>query len=266
MTTIPVTAPASGARTGLLRAGAVLAQRDIVKQLTNPGVMITQIIQIAFFVAVYAVGFGSMVPDVGGASFAAYVYPGLIAIHLVSTGVNGGLTFAWDREYGFMREMLVAPVPRSALLAGRVAGATLIATAQSLLLLAAGPLLGLHLTVRTLFAGLAVCALTAAVFCCLGLLLATLIHKVEVLQSVVQLALFPMLFLSGSVFRPDGLPAWLGVAIRINPMSYAVDLLRHALLGGGSGFPPLLPAWGDLVVLLAGSGVVCALAVKRLGR
>ncbi|MFI9625611.1 ABC transporter permease [Streptomyces sp. NPDC052042] len=245
-----------------LRAIGVIAHRDLLRQAKQPGVLISQGVQILFFVLVYAVGFDGMIGSVGGVPFSAYVFPGIIAIQVVSIGVASGQTYAWDREYGVLRELLVAPVPPVCLPLGKVVAGAGTVTAQSTVMLAFSPLMGVDLTVGRFMAAVGCYALAATVFSVIGLCLATLITRVQTLQATVQLAMFPMLFLSGSVFSPRDVPAWLGWIMHVNPMTYAVDLARQTLLDGSG----LLPRWADLGALAAILAVAMTLLRLRSGR
>lgn len=250
-----------------VRAVSVVAGRDVYRLISRPGMLATQGLQMLFFLLVYAIGFNGMVDAVGDVSFSAYVFPGILAIQVVSTGVNTGMSFAWDRRFGFLREMEVAPVPRWSLPLGKATGTTLIGTGQSALLLAFAPLVGVQLTVGTAVLGLLVCAVTAAVFCGVGLVLALVFERIEVLQGAVQLAMFPLLFLSGSIFRPDQVPGWLSTAMYLNPMTYCVDLLRGVLLGlSGSHVPQFVPYWVDLGAMAVPAVLLTLVIRLRSGR
>jgi ABC-2 type transport system permease protein len=223
-----------------------IARRDLFRELRRPGALLTQAIQILFFVLVYGVGFDGMVGSVNGVPFGAFVVPGIIAIQVVTHGMGAGLTFAYDREFGVLREMIVAPVPRMCVPLGKVAATSVLAAAQSALMLACAPLLGLRPGAAEFLIAVAVFAGTAVVFSFIGLLLASLVRRVETLQAAVQFAMYPLLFLSGSVFPPEAAPGWLATAMSLNPMTYAVDLARRVLLGTGGP----ASAWLDVAVLV----------------
>lgn len=254
---------------GALRSISVIAQRDLLRQLRNPGMLVTQAMQMVFVVIIFGVGFDSMIEPEAGLPFSAYVFPGVIAIQVVTLGINSGLGYAWDREFGVLREMLVAPTPKICLPAGKVVATGIIGFVQSSIMLLLSPLLDVPLTFVGFIGASLAYTLAGMVFSSIGLFLAVAIKRVQTLQSSVALAMFPMLFLSGAVFRPDHLPEWLIAVIAINPMSYAVDLVRHVLLnaagqavpGGGQAHPIL-----DLVVLLT-FGAAAGIAVRlRVGR
>ncbi|WP_026422097.1 ABC transporter permease [Actinokineospora inagensis] len=244
------------------RALGVVAARDLHRQARHPGALVAQGVQVVFFLLVYAIGFDGMIGSVDGLPFSAYVFPGIITIQVVTLGVSSGLTYAFDREYGMLREMLVAPVPRLCLPLGKVLATAVVAAGQAAAMLAFGPLLGLPLTVSGYVLGVLAFAVASAVFGLLGMLLATLVPQVQVLQSVVQMAMYPLLFLSGSVFRPDSGPRWLTAALKANPMTYATDGIRHLVVPGHGSFP----LWLDLAVVV---GLAAALATAlrwRVGR
>lgn len=268
-------APPGGARAAerfsvsALRSISVIAQRDLVRQLRHPGMLLTQAMQMVFVVIVFGVGFDSMIEPEAGLPFSAYVFPGVIAIQVVTVGINSGLGYAWDREFGVLREMLVAPTPKVCLPAGKVLATGITTCVQSAAMLLLSPLLRVPLTLAGFFGATLAYTLAGMVFSSIGLLLATSIRRVQTLQSSVSLTMFPMLFLSGAVFRPDHLPDWLTAVIVVNPMSYAVDLVRHVLLnaagqpvpGGGQAHPVL-----DLVLLTAFGAVAGVVVRLRVGR
>jgi len=240
----------------------LIAHRDLLRQARHPGVLLGQAVQIAFFVLVYAVGFDHMIGAVGGIAFSAYVFPGIIAIQVVTLGVSAGLSYAWDREHGLLRELLVAPVPRICLPLGKVAATSTLLAAQSIIMLLFAPLLGLSLTPVSFLAATLSFTASAAVFSALGLFLAMVIRQAQTLQSVTQLAMYPLLFLSGSVFRVQDTPTWLATAIQLNPMTYSVDLARQALFGGiGSS-----AMWLDCAVLII-LVIILSMGIRlRMGR
>lgn len=247
------------------RAIAVIAQRDLIRQVKHPGMLVSQAMQMVFIVVIFGVGFNSMIRPSDGLPFSAYVFPGIIAIQVVTVGINSGLGYAWDREFGVLREMLVAPAPKMCLPVGKVVATGAVVCVQSAIMLLLSPILEVPLTPTGFVYGTAAYTFLGMVFSSIGLLLATAITRIQTLQSSVSLATFPMLFLSGSVFRPDDLPAWLSGLITVNPMSYGVDLVRHVLLeAAGTGVPGGGLAHPAVDVAVLGGFVVAAFAVIRL--
>ena len=248
------------------RAVMVIAGRDIERQLRRPGVLLSQLVQVAFFILVYAVGVGGMVQEIDGVSFGAYAFAGIVLLQVVTVSVSSGMTYAWDRDFGVLREMLVAPVPRVCLPLGKAVGAVVVVTVQSALILALGPIVGLPLTVTSYVLVLACCAAAAGVFSLLGLYLAIAIRRVETLQAAIQMAMFPLLFLSGSVFATDTAPRWLQWITACNPMTYAVELVRAAALAPVDGAHPSGSPVLDVAVLAALLVLAAAGVWRRVGR
>lgn len=245
--TVLDTSQANRSHIGALRAVGVIAARDLHRQIRRPGLLISNAAQVLFFVVTYAVGFDTMIDTVDGVPFSAFVLPGIIGIQVATISVTTGLSYAWDREYGVLREIVVAPVPRMCLPLGKVLGTTVLVSAQCVVLLACAPVFGLRPTLPTMIMAMGIFLLGAVVFSLLGLLLATVLKQVQTLQATVQLMMFPMLFLSGSVFQTTGVPDWLAALIRLNPLTYLVDAGRQVLTGGPAA---VLPIGADLLVLL----------------
>jgi len=198
----------------------------------------------------------------------------------VSSAIGNGAAVVWDREFGFMREMIVAPPSRAALVAGRVLGGGLVATSQGVMILPLAPVVGLHITPLLVIALVAASFLTALALTAFGVLLASRIKKMQTFQVVLQVTLFPMLFLSGAMFPVQGLPSWLGFVTRINPLTYAIDPLRRIVIdaqhwpaaalekfpAGTDVFGHVVPVAGELGVLVLFTVLFTWLAARSFGR
>lgn len=247
---------------GYLVSGvAAVFVRDLLKQIRTPGTLVTQFVQIGFFIVLYGVGFSGMVGGVSQVSFLAFVYPGLIVIQIATVSLMAGLSLAWDRAFGFSRVMLVSPAPRCAIPLGKVGSTAVIAVVQAALMILAAPVLGIHVTPTGAVAALGAAALASAVFCLLGMFIAVKLRSIEVAQGVAQLAMFPMLFLSGSVFDPRSVPEWLMAVIALNPMTYGVALTRSSLLSGTDYTGFVAP--GICVIVLTTLALVLGAVVTR---
>ncbi|HEY8338482.1 MAG TPA: ABC transporter permease, partial [Egibacteraceae bacterium] len=181
---------------------------------------------------------------------------------------------------GFLREMLVAPVSRAALVVGKAAGGATVATLQGAAMLLLAPFVGVRLTPLLVLQVLAVSLLMSFALTAFGVFVASRIQRMESFQVVMQLLLFPMIFLSGAMFPLTGLPAWLAALTRINPLTYAVDPLRRlvfaaqdvppeALARFGTGvtlFGVRLPVITELVVVAAFALLFLTLSVRAFGR
>jgi ABC-2 type transport system permease protein len=145
------------------------------------------------------------------------------------TSIFSAISIVWDREFGFLREMLVAPVRRWSLVLGKCLGGATIATLQGVIILALAPLV--HVPYSPILLLTLVCEMALAAFAltAFGVLVASRLQQVESFQVVMQFFVLPMFFLSGAVFPLSRLPTWLQVLTRLDPLSYAVDPMRRAV-------------------------------------
>ncbi len=166
-------------------------------------------------------------------SYLQYTYPGAIAAILLFTAIFSMFTIIDDRKSGFMQGVLVAPVSRSAIVLGKVLGATALAVGQAALFLVLAPLIGIELTYASVVASLAAMTLFSLAVTSLGFWMAWLMDSVQGFHVVMNLLLMPMLVLSGALFPPSGSASVVRYATEINPLTYAVALMRHAMYAGG---------------------------------
>jgi ABC-2 type transport system permease protein len=212
-----------------LRAVAMVWRRELIRFARNRTRLITAPVQPLLFLLVLGTGLGAITTKTAGLDFRTFMFPGVIAMSVLFTAIFSAISIVWDREFGFMREMLVAPVHRSALVMGKCLGGATVATVQGMVMLVlAGivhvpysPLLFIELILEM---GLLAFTLTA-----FGTMVAGRMNQVESFQVVMQLFVLPLFFLSGAVFPLKGLPEWLTVLTKIDPLSYAVDPMRRAV-------------------------------------
>src|SRR5437764_10997346 len=136
-------------------------------------------------------------------------------------------SIVWDREFGFLREMMVAPVSRSSIVIGKCLGGATVACSQGVIMILIGPLVGVHYSVTLILGILALQALLAFTITAFGVMIAVRIKQMQSFFGVMQMIVMPMFFISGALFPVAGLPAWLAVLNRIDPLTYAVDPMRR---------------------------------------
>src|ERR1035437_6957447 len=154
---------------------------------------------------------GSLVGSTGGFDFKKFVFPGIVAMSVVMTAMFSAISIVWDREFGFLREMVVAPVSRAALVIGKTLGGASVATVQGTIMLVLAPLIGVHLTALLVVEVIGLELLMAVGMTTFGVFVASRIQRMEAFQVVMQMLLMPMLFLSGALLPLTGLPKWLMV-------------------------------------------------------
>jgi ABC-2 type transport system permease protein len=191
-----------------------------------------------------------------GGNYQAFLYPGILGMTLLFTSVFSGISVIWDREFGFLKEILVAPVARWAIVAGKALGGSTAALIQALILLPLAPLLGVALPLERLPALLIFMVLIALGLTSLGLLIASMMGSMEGFNLIMGFAIQPMFFLSGALFPLSSGPEWLKYISYINPFTYGVDVLRWCVF---SDFQTLLPL-GVEMAIVAGFAVAMVLA------
>src|SRR5213593_3680066 len=192
-----------------------------------------------------------------GASYLAYLYPGILALVLLFTAIFATISTVEDRHSGFLQGVLVAPVSRTAIVVGQALGGTTLAVGQGLAFLLLAPLAGLRL------APLGVMVVIAFGLTNLGLLIAWRIESTQGFHAIMNLLLIPIWLLSGAFFPPAGVPAPLAWLMRFDPLTYGLAALRTCLDPAASGLPPFALSLG--VALVFGAGA-CAAAVATARR
>ncbi|MGK5544785.1 ABC transporter permease [Streptomyces sp. URMC 127] len=246
-----------------LRAAHVVWQREMLHFLRNRGRLAVTLVQPVFLLLVLGTGLAVLVPSsAGSGDYRTYLFPGVLTMAVQIPAIGTGASLVQDREVGFLREMLVAPVRRGTLLLGKCAGGTTVATCQGALVLAlAGTA---HVPYDpALFATLAgELALSALALTALGAVAAVCITRMQTFQAVLSFAMAPLLFLSGAMFPLSGLPPWLAAICLANPLTYAVDPLRRAVAAHAPAAAPASP--GLRLPVAAELGITAALAAAAL--
>ena len=179
--------------------------------------------------------------------YQAFIFPGIVGMTLLFTSVWAGVSVIWDREFGFLKEILVAPVSRISIVIGKALGGGTSALLQGLILLPLSPLVGVHLGPYSFLLLLPIMILISVGLVSLGLTIASLLESMEGFSLIMSLVIMPMFFLSGALFPLTSSPDWLQVLSYMNPLSYGVDVLRWAILSGHDSF---LPVYIEILVLV----------------
>jgi len=265
---------------GELRTIRMVWERELIRFVRTRTRILTGFIQPILFLLVLGYGMSGLVGETAGFDFKKFVFPGIVAMSVVTTAIFSAISIVWDREFGFLREMLVAPTSRASIAIGKTAGGATVAVLQGTLMLVLAPLVGVHLTVGVVLGVIGIELLMATALTAFGVFVASRIEKMESFQVVMQLVLFPMLFLSGALFPLNGLPGWLNVLTHLNPLTYAVAPLRQVVFSAQdmpaaarARFPSqvelfghVLPIGADLAIVAAFAVLFVALAIRGLSR
>jgi len=169
--------------------------------------------------------------NVQGISYTHFIFPGIIAMNLIFAAMISTISIIWDREFGFLREILVAPIPRSSIVLGKALSGSTVAFIEGLFVLAFAPFIKIHIPLVHLLLLLPLMFFIAFVCTSLGIVIAARMTSFEGFGVISNFVIMPMFFLSGAMFPIDNLPHWISFVIRINPLTYGVDLLRWDTLG-----------------------------------
>jgi ABC-2 type transport system permease protein len=165
----------------------------------------------------------------GGVDYQHFVFAGAIAMTVLFAGMFQSVSIIWDREFGFLKEVLVAPVRRSSIVLGKVLAGASVTFVQGLMTVAFAPFVDIHPSLGGALALLGVIALLSIAMTALGVVIATRMQTFEGFGVISNFVVLPLYFLSGGVFPIEGLPRWMSVLVHVNPVTYAVDLMRGAL-------------------------------------
>jgi len=178
-------------------------------------------------------GFGPIYQKAGGGDYIQFLVPGVISMGILFTAVFSGVEIIWDKQFGFLKETLVAPVSRMKIMIGRTLGGGTVAVIQGLIIFVISLLVGFRpMNFHYLFLSLVFMILIALFFTALGTAIASLLEDMQGFQLIMNFLLMPLFFLSGALFPLEGLPKTITTIASVNPLSYGVDGLRGTLVSG----------------------------------
>lgn len=232
-----------------LNALYTLWLREIKRFVRDRARVIISFVQPLLWLVVFAAGFGSrlLIPDIG---YQQYLFPGIIGQTLLFTAMFMGISVIWDKEFGFMKEVLVSPVSRFTIFIGKMLGDSTAAILQGVIVFAFGFLLGIPFDPLTLLAALPIMLLITVGLVSVGLIIASFMGSLENFGAIQTFINLPIFFLSGALFpvAGEGTPQWMQVASMFDPLTYGVDALRTVILG--SAWTPIQPLIVNIGVLV----------------
>lgn len=230
----------------------ILWLRQLKKYIRSTPRIIGSLGQPVLFLLVFGFGFGSIFEKSGAGNYIQFLTPGIVAMAVVFTAIFGGIELIWDRQFGFLKETMVAPVSRFNIMLGRTLGGATVSVIQGAAVLLISFLIGFRMeNLLMIFPALVFMFLTAFFFTALGTAIASQLRDMQAFPIIMNFLVMPLFFLSGSIFPLNTAPKALQFLGKLDPLSYGIDGLRYVLIGS-SAFSP----WMDLLVLIGFSLVV----------
>jgi len=255
-----------------LRAIRIVWRRELIRYRADRMRMATTLVQPLLFLFVLGSGLQRLSSaGTHGVDLKTFIYPGILAISVLFTAMFSAASIVWDREFGFLREMMVAPIRRSSIVIGKcLGGATVAATQGVIVICLAGvvhvpynPVMIIEIFILQLLLAFSITAF--------GVMIAARIKQMQSFMGVMQMLVTPMFFISGALFPASGLPGWLTVLNRLDPLTYAVDPMRRIVFNhlnisaaARRALDPGVTWWGWRVPTLLEAGVVVALGLVML--
>lgn len=270
--------------TDVIRGTWVIAYRELLRFFTERSRTFSSILMPLVFLVIFGAGFQNLVPNLSpGINFLKFVYPGIIAMTVLQSSIFSGISIVWDREFGFLKEILVAPLGRSGIVLGKVVGAAAIGLMQSIIMLILAPILGVSLTPLIVIELIGATIVVAISLSGLGVLIASRMRSQQGFQLIIQIVIFPLMFLSGVFFPVNNVPVWMSIISKVNPVTYGVDAIRHIVLGqeisaagglmGQSGsalgvtvFGHIMTTGEDILIVVAIGVILLTLAIWVFGK
>jgi ABC-2 type transport system permease protein len=251
----------------------VIAYRELLRFVQERSRILSSFAMPLLFLVIFGAGFsrtiGTMAP---GVDFVQFIYPGIIAMTVLMNSVMSGLSVVWDREFGFLKEILVAPLGRTGIVFGKAIGSATVAMMQGGVMLLLAPLVGVKVTPLLVIQLIPVLIIISVSLSGLGVLVASRMRSQQGFQLIVQLIIMPLIFLSGVFFPVNNVPGWLAAFSKANPLTYGVDAIRQLFLAGSSGmtgvtvFGHTMTALQDVVVVGFVGTILLLLAAWSFGK
>jgi ABC-2 type transport system permease protein len=240
----------------------ILWLRELKRYVRSRPQIIASLAQPMLYLLVLGFGLGPVFQKAGHGSYLQFVAPGVIGMTVLFSSIFSGLVLLWDRQFGFLKEMLVAPVPRLQIMIGRTLGGATVATIQGCLIALVCVIAGFRpVSIAVVPLALVFMILIATVFGALGTGIGSMLQDMQGFQLIMNFLVLPIFFLSGALFPLTDLPLALAIVTRLDPLAYGVDGLRATLLGASN-----FGAAVDLAVLVVVAVVFLAGGARQFSR
>ena len=258
---------------GEVRAIKIVWRRELIRFINDRMRIVTALVQPLLFLFVLGSGLQQLsAASTDGVNLKTFIYPGILCLAVLFTAMFSAASIVWDREFGFLREMMVAPVRRSSIVIGKCLGGATVASFQGVILLCLAGAVDVPYNAALILGVFGLQLLLAFSITAFGVMVAVRITQMQSFMGLMQMLVMPMFFISGALFPVANLPGWLAFLNRIDPLTYAVDPMRRLVFShldiSESARQTLAPGvtwWGWHVPALLEAGIVLAMGLGMLG-
>jgi ABC-2 type transport system permease protein len=280
-TAVPVGAPPDVVRVRVprrslrseLRAMKIVWQRELIRFANDRVRIAASLAQPLLFLFILGSGLQQLSSaSTHGVNLKTFIYPGVLCLAVMFTAMFSAASLVWDREFGFLREMMVAPIRRSSIVIGKCLGGATVASFQGVILLFLAGAVGVPYAPLMILGVFCLQLLLAFSMTAFGVMVAARVQQMQSFMGLMQMVVMPMFFISGALFPVTNLPGWLAVLNRLDPLTYAVDPMRRLVFAhldissaARSALAPGVTWFGWHVPALLEAGVVLMLGLLMLG-
>ena len=232
-----------------LNAVYVIVARELKKFFREKSRLFSAVARPLLWLFIVGAGISRIVSSDTGVPYTQFIFPGIIGMTILFSSIFSSISIIWDKEFGFMKEILVAPVSRFSIVVGKALSGTVVSTIQSVIILALFPVLGFQLSIFQIISLIGICLIVSFCISSFGIVLATFYDSYESFSVIMNFIVMPMFFLSGAMYPVKLLPEILRFIAKINPLTYGIDALKHVLFPGVTG--PMGPDFSLLVSVLS---------------
>ncbi len=234
--------------------------RDIIRHFRDKVRLLGSITRPVLWLLILGTGLRAAF-NVHGIVYTHFIFPGIIAMNLIFAAMQSTISIIWDREFGFLREILVAPIPRASIVLGKALSGSTVAFIEGLFVLLFAPVIKISIPFVNLLMLLPLMFLIAFACTSFGIVIAARMTSFEGFGVISNFVIMPMFFLSGAMFPIDNLPHWINFIVRLNPLTYGVDFLRWIILGIST-----FPLYIDFLSLAAFSFAMLCISVFEFSK
>ncbi len=245
----------------------VIVAREFKKFIREKSRLISTIARPLVWLFLVGGGMSRLVPTGGGVSYIQFIFPGILGMTILFSSIFSSISIIWDKEFGFMKEILVAPISRFSVVIGKAMSGMILSTIQAVIILAFFPFLGLSIGPLEVVGIIFVCAILSFALASFGIVLASLYESYESFSVIMNFIVMPMFFLSGAMYPVKLMPSMLRHLTKINPLTFGVDALKHLTFPLEKGpMSPDFPFALDVLIIIAAAFVLVGIGGKVFER